>query len=143
MIARKVNFVLVGAYAVGWHGVVRATGDIDFLYEQTKRNVAALCLALHDFGAPEHLIDAQFLLSQDAVTQIGLEPLRIDLLAAISGVTFGEVHRGAERIELEGRPLLVIGIKELRLNKAATGRTKDRDDLRRLDAVAARRSKKR
>jgi predicted nucleotidyltransferase len=136
MIGRKVSFVLVGAYAVGWHGVVRATGDIDFLYEQTKRNVAALCLALNDFGAPPHLIDETFLLSPNAITQIGLEPLRIDLLAAISGVTFDEVRRGAIDVDVEGRSLLVIGMNELRRNKSATGRTKDREDLRRLDALA-------
>ena len=136
LIGYQVNFVLVGAYAVGWHGVVRATGDIDFLYEQSRRNVAALCHALRAFGAPEHLIDETFLLSHNAITQIGLAPLRIDLIGAISGVTFEEVSRGAIPIELEGRSLRVIGLEELRRNKAATGRTKDRDDLRRLDAIA-------
>ena len=50
---RKVSFVLVGGYAVGMHGVVRATGDVDFLYEQTPGNVDALCKALRDFGAPD------------------------------------------------------------------------------------------
>ncbi|MEO8622971.1 MAG: nucleotidyl transferase AbiEii/AbiGii toxin family protein [bacterium] len=139
---RKVNFVLVGAYALGWHGVVRATGDIDFLYEQTKRNVAALCVALSDFGAPPHLIDEEFLLSPNAITQIGLEPLRIDLLAAISGVTFDEVRRGAIEVEVEGRSLLVIGMNELRRNKGATGRAKDREDLRRLDALPQVRSRR-
>lgn len=143
--AHQVHFVLVGGYAVGWHGVVRATGDIDFLYEQTEDNVRRLCDALQDFGAPEHVIDPEFLLSPDAVTQIGLEPFRIDLLAAITGVTFDEVRAGAVEIELEGQRLLVIGINELRANKRATGRAKDRDDLRRLAAAEGRtpnRSKK-
>ena len=55
----EVSFVLVGGYAVGYHGVVRATGDIEFLYEQTPENVERLCTALQDFGAPEHLIDRE------------------------------------------------------------------------------------
>lgn len=137
----RVGFVLVGGYAVGWHGVIRATGDIDFLYSQTAANVGRLCNALRDFGAPEQLIDRSFLLTPGAVTQIGVPPLRIDLLATITGVTFAEARSGAERAELHGQRLLVIGIDELRRNKQATGRPKDRDDLRRLAAVSPQRGK--
>jgi hypothetical protein len=133
--SHQVVFVLVGGYAVGWHGVVRATGDIDFLYEQKAKNVARLCAALREFGAPDRLIDSKFLLSPNAVTQIGRTPLRIDLLAAITGVTFSEVRAGAVEVELDRQRLLVIGITELRRNKRATGRAKDQEDLRRLDAV--------
>lgn len=136
--AQRVVFVLVGGYAVGFHGVVRATGDIDFLYQRTKENVARLCAALRDFGAPDQLIDPAFLISAGSVTQIGLEPFRIDLLASVSGVTFKQVLTGAERIEIGGQPLLVIGLEELRANKAATGRAKDQDDLRRLAGMKRR-----
>lgn len=133
----KVSFVLVGGYAVGFHGVVRATGHIDLLYKQTEQNVNALCAALRRFGAPEHLIDRNFLLSKNAVTQIGLEPLRIDLLSSISGVSFEEVRSGAESIILDSKSLLVIGLNELRRNKAATGRAKDKQDLQRLQQFSA------
>lgn len=128
--------MLVGGYAVGWHGVVRATGDIDFLYQQTDDNVERLCSALRAFGAPGHLIDPEFLMSANAETQIGHEPLRIDLLAAITGVAFDEVRAGVNEAELEGQRMLVIGIRELRANKRATGRPRDHDDLRRLDAAS-------
>ncbi|MDB4899247.1 MAG: nucleotidyltransferase family protein [Gemmatimonadetes bacterium] len=133
--AHRVRYVLVGGYAVGWHGVVRATGDIDFLYDRASRNVARLCAAMGEFGAPPQLIDAEFMMSDDAVTQIGQEPFRIDLLASISGVSFKEVFAGAVKIELEGQRLLVIGLAELLRNKAATGRVKDVTDLRRLAAA--------
>lgn len=135
--ANAVLFVLVGGYALGWHGVVRATGDIDFLYDRTEENVARLCAAMGDFGAPENLIDPEFLMSPRSVTQIGIEPLRIDLLSDVSGVTFAAVRAGADEIELDGSRLLVIGIRELLANKAATGRAKDKSDLRRLDQAAA------
>lgn len=69
------------------------------------------------------------------LTQIGREPLRIDLLAAITGVAFDEVRAGVEDVELDGQHLLVIGINELRKNKRATGRAKDKDDLRRLGVM--------
>lgn len=127
-----VIFVLVGGYAVGWHGVVRATGDIDFLYERTEENVERLCAAMRAFGAPDNLVDPAFMLSSDAVTQIGNDPLRIDLLAGISGVSFADVRAGAIEAELSGNRMLVIGLNELRTNKAATGRQRDKDDLRRL-----------
>ncbi len=133
---REVVFVLVGGFAVGWHGVVRATGDIDFLYEQDPENVARLCKALEDFGAPKQFIDPAFLLSANAVTQIGNPPLRIDLLSAISGVAFEAVRAGAIATELAGERLLIIGLAELLVNKRATGRAKDKDDVRRLRAAA-------
>lgn len=131
--------VLVGGYALGWHGVIRATGDIDFLYKQTTANVRRLCAALREFGAPEHLVDPPFLLSPNAVTQIGLPPLRIDLLAAISGVSFAEVDAGAHHVEVDGQRLRVIGVNELRRNKQAAGRAKDKQDLRGLASASPRR----
>ena len=134
--AHEVVFILVGGFAVGWHGVVRATGDIDFLYEQTPKNVKRLCKALEEFGAPAHLIDADFLLSRNAVTQIGNEPLRIDLLSSISGVSFEQVRAGAVETSIAGQRLLIIGLAELRVNKRATGRVKDKEDLRRLTPVS-------
>lgn len=130
--AHHVVFILVGGFAVGWHGVVRATGDIDFLYEQTRKNVKRLCKALEEFGAPAHLIDAPFLMSPDAVTQIGNEPFRIDLLSSISGVTFEQVRAGVVKTSIAGQQMLIIGLEELRVNKRATGRVKDQEDLRRL-----------
>jgi hypothetical protein len=135
--ARRVNAVLVGGYAMGWHGVVRATGDIDFLYEQTSGNVDRLCSALQDFGAPDRFIDRAFLLSPDAITQIGLPPFRIDLLAAISGVSFASVRAGAEEVLVNGQKLVVIGLAELRANKAASGRPKDIQDLQQLNSSKA------
>ena len=78
-------------------------------------------------------------MTPNAVTQIELAPVRIDLLAAITGVTFAEAHAGAETVELENERLLVIGLEDLRRNKRATGRTKDKDDLRRLSDAGRRR----
>ncbi|MEO5568454.1 MAG: nucleotidyltransferase [Gemmatimonadaceae bacterium] len=141
--AHRVKFVLVGGYAVGFHGVVRATGDVDFLYERERSNVQSLCAALREFGAPEHLIDEAFLLSPDAVTQMGVPPLRIDLLGEISGVTFAEVWSGAVDSRVDGCKLRIIGLEQLRANKLASGRPKDLLDVRALDARRAGRQKKR
>ena len=109
----KVGFVLVGAYALGVHGIVRATGDLDVLYRRSRANVRRLRTAMQEFGAPAEIIDEEALLTEDIVTQFGQPPYRIDLLNAIDGVTFAEVWK----------------------NKRASGRKKDKDDLRMLDAM--------
>ncbi|MBA2292711.1 MAG: hypothetical protein H0W15_09700 [Gemmatimonadales bacterium] len=133
--AHQVVSILVGGFALGYHGVVRATSDIDFLYDRSPKNVSRLCSALTEFGAPPHVIDPEFMQHADAITMIGQPPLRIDLLASISGVSFSEVRAGALSVEVDGHPLLVIGLAALKTNKAATDRVKDREDLRRLEAV--------
>jgi hypothetical protein len=120
--SRRVDFVLVGGYALGIHGVVRATGDIDFLYRRTRKNVDSLCASMEDFGAPPEVIDADALLLPETVTQFGRPPNRIDLLNAIDGVTFGEVWKGASTTTIGGQKMRVIGLNELRKNKSATGR---------------------
>ncbi len=132
MNAHAVDFVLVGVYAVGVYGVVRATSDIDFLYRCSADNVARLCHALAEFGAPEIVIDPVALLNPDTVSAFGSPPHRIDLLASISGVDFEMVWQGAQRITIGDLTLRVIGLAELRQNKSATGRAKDKSDLRLL-----------
>lgn len=128
----RVDAVLVGGYAVGVYGVVLATRDIDFLYRRTAANVQRLCRALEAFGAPPTALDPKSLLTPDMVTMFGLPPFRIDLLGDISGVEFAAVWRGSHVVTLAGTPIRVIGLAELRANKASTGRAKDEADVRRL-----------
>lgn len=139
--ARRVDVVLVGGYALGVHGVVRATGDIDFLYRRTKLTVRRLCAAMEDFGAPPEVIEPDVLMKAEVVTQFGQPPYRIDLLSEIDGVSFGEVWRGALRTVIDGQPMRVIGVSELLKNKKATGRRKDAEDARQLGILSARKSR--
>jgi hypothetical protein len=132
MHAHGVDYLLVGGYAVGVYGHVRATADIDFLYRADSENVARPLQALVAFGAPPTLLDRAHLESLDAVTAFGAPPMRIDLLSSISGVTYDEAAAGALCVDVSGTPLHVIGLAALRANKRASGRKKDRDDLRRL-----------
>ena len=132
---QQVDFVLVGAYALGVHGVVRATGDLDLLYRRTRENVQRLRVATHEFGAPAEIIDEKALLTRDIVTQFGQPPYRIDLLNAIDGVTFAEVWNGAMGVTIGQQQMRVIGLREFKKNKRAWGRRKDKDGLRRLGAV--------
>lgn len=136
----KVEFVLVGGYALGVHGVIRATGDIDFMYRRTRKNVRRLVAAMSQFGAPSGVIDEEALMKTGLVTQFGKPPQRIDLLNEIDGVTFPEVWKGVVTVRIGGQKMSVIGLKELRRNKGATGRKKDEEDLRQLNVRDARKT---
>lgn len=130
--AAKVEYVLVGGYAVGVHGHIRATSDIDFFYRRTAANARRLIRALGAFGAPPDVMDAEHLLRPESVSAFGSPPMRIDLLASISGVTFDDAVYDQLHVEIAGESLPVIGLAALRANKRASGRRKDKDDLRHL-----------
>jgi hypothetical protein len=131
--AHAVEYMLVGGYAVGLYGHIRATADIDFFYRTSPDNVERLIKALTAFGAPDVVVDRAQLAKPKSVTQFGEPPTRIDLLAGISGVTFEDALATAMLVEIApGQPLPVIGLEALRTNKLASGRKKDRDDLRLL-----------
>lgn len=130
--AHAVDYLLVGGYAVGMYGHVRATTDIDFFYRTTPENVDRLIHALAAFGAPESVVNREQLAAPMGVTQFGEPPVRIDLLSDITAVSFDEAQVDAVTIEIAGERLPVIGLAALRKNKQATGRKKDRDDLKRL-----------
>ncbi len=134
--AHGVEYLLVGGYAVGMYGHVRATTDIDFFYRATSENVARLVGAMTTFGAPVDVIDPVHLSTPNVVTAFGAPPIRIDLLSSISGVTFEQAHVDAVSVHVLGETLAVIGLAALRANKKATGRKKDRDDLKRLPVAA-------
>ncbi len=130
--ANGVEYLLVGGYAVGVHGYVRATVDIDFFYRRTPENVTRVLAALQEFGAPPVVLDRAHLEAPDTVTAFGEPPIRIDLLSELSGVTFDEAREGAVEVPLDGELLPVIGLLALRANKEASGRPKDRFDLEQL-----------
>src|SRR5436305_4101138 len=86
----KVDFIIVGAYALAAHGFPRATGDIDIWVRNSSDNARKIMYALNKFGAPTSNISEEDFTSPDIVVQIGVEPCRIDLLTCISGVDFDE-----------------------------------------------------
>jgi hypothetical protein len=128
------EFVVVGAYAVAFHGAPRTSGDIDLFVRPSPENAKRVYDALTVFGAP--LISAGVAAADfacpGAVYQIGLPPRRIDILTEISGVTFDEAWTSRTMAEVEGRPVALIGREALLKNKGASGRPKDAADISRL-----------
>jgi hypothetical protein len=131
-IDRDVRFLIVGAYALGVHGRPRATGDLDVWVDPTPHNAARVMEALEAFGAPLQQVAADDFSRPGIVFQMGLPPLRIDVLTELSGLTFGEAWPG--RISASFGPLTVnvIGRDAFIKNKRATGRARDLADVEAL-----------
>ena len=132
--AERVRFLMVGAYALAVHGYPRATKDIDFLVWATPENAENLLRALSRFGAPTKDLSASDFMSEGNVFQIGTAPRRIDILTRISGVTFEQAYANRVTISMEGIEVPVISLKDLILNKRASGRTQDLADVERLES---------
>ena len=129
-----VEFVIVGAYALAFHGAPRASGDIDLFVRPSTVNAQRLFDVLVRFGAPVESagVTAADFAQPGMVYQIGLPPRRIDLLTEISGLSFDEVWASRLTAEVEGRTVSFIGREALLKNKEAAGRLKDIADAARL-----------
>lgn len=132
LLSRKVEFLLVGGYALAFHGAPRFTEDIGFLLLVSPENAAKLTGVLNDFGFGEMgLTDADFL-EPDQVIQLGRAPNRIDLLTGISGVAWETAWASRIPAVMDGLEVQVLGESALEANKRATGRPQDLADLARL-----------
>ena len=131
--AHDVRFLVVGAYALGVHGRPRATGDLDVWVEATAHNAAKVMQALTAFGAPLADVAAADFTRPGIVFQMGLPPARIDVLTAITGVSFAEAWADRVRAPFGPVEVDVIGREAFIRNKRATGRTKDLGDIESLD----------
>lgn len=127
--ARRVRFLVVGAHALAIHGRPRATGDLDVLVEPTATNAARLGLALADFGFIALAQEAEKFAVPDRMATLGREPLRIDIMTSISGVTFAAAWRGRTRARAGKHLIGFLGRKEFLRNKKASGRPKDLLDV--------------
>lgn len=134
---RKVDYLVVGGYAVAFHGHPRFTGDIDFLVRATADNAQRLLAVLREFGFGSLNLSLEDLTTEGRVVQLGRPPNRIDLLTRISGVTFEEAWAGRVSGNLGAHRVDFLGWDALIQNKTVTGREKDRADVTKLLSIAA------
>ena len=134
--AEKVEYMLVGAYALAAHGLPRATGDIDLWIRSTPENAHRVWGALAAFGAPLDGLTEEDFLGADVVLQIGVAPCRIDVVTSIDGVEFEDAWARRIGIEIEGIQVNVIGRDDLIRNKRAAARPQDLADVARLEGEA-------
>ena len=124
-----VRFLIVGAYALALHGRPRATGDLDVWVDATSENAVRVVRALASFGAPMDQVSEADFSSPGVVFQMGVAPGRIDILTALTGLTFQEAWPGRVRESLGSVEVDFIGREAFIRNKRATGRLKDLGDI--------------
>ncbi len=131
-LSQKVEFLLVGGYALAFHGAPRFTEDIDLMVLVSPENADRLFHVLTEFGFGGTGITRNDFTEVDQVIQLGRAPNRIDILTGISGVTWQEACSSRVAVNLDGLEIYMIGKTELIRNKQATGRPQDLADLARL-----------
>ena len=131
--AHDVAYVIVGAYALSYHGAPRYTGDLDILIQPVAENAQQILGALSEFGFGNLGLTLTDFTTPDNVIQLGYPPVRIDLLTSITGVSWEEVNKNKETGTYGGVKVFYIGRTQLVQNKRLTGRKKDLADLESLE----------
>jgi predicted nucleotidyltransferase len=127
-----VEYVIVGGYAVGVHGFPRYTGNIDIFVGLSSENAARLVDVFNEFGFASLSLKAIDFLEPDTVVEVGREPMKIQVLTGIDGVTFDRCRSDRMMVNISGLQVPFIGFESLLANKAASPRSKDRIDLEEL-----------
>ena len=126
--SHEVEYLLIGGYAVGYYGYPRSTQDMDIWIAVSPQNAARMVAALREFGfgTPD------LFLARDRIVRMGIPPMRIEVMTTISGVRFEDCF--AERVvdNIDGVAVNLINLSHLKVNKKASGRHKDLDDLENL-----------
>ncbi len=130
--SRRVEYLVVGGYAVGFHGSPRATGDLDIWVAATEENAQKLEEVLREFGFDLSELSKELFLEKDRVVRMGVPPIRIEILTSISGVHFHQCYTSRQTAEIEGVKVHFISLEDLKANKRAAGRHQDLSDLERL-----------
>jgi len=129
---RNVRYLLVGGHAVSSYGYVRYTGDMDIWISPDPENAIRVIDAVREFGFDVPEARPETLEKPNAMFRMGVPPLRIELMTTLSGVTFEDCYARRRFIDIDGTPVFLIDIEDLRQNKLAAGRFKDLDDLEHL-----------
>jgi len=125
----NVRYLLVGGYAVGYHGYPRATGDMDIWIELSESNSKKVFSVCRDFGMPIEEISEDLFLEKNKIIRMGVPPVRLEVRTSASGVAFDECFSNREVIEIDGIQINFISLNDLKKNKRAAGRHKDLEDI--------------
>ena len=130
--AHKVEYLVIGGYAVGYHGYPRATADLDIWVAARPANAARIVAALKEFGFDLPDLSPELFLREWQIIRLGVPPVRIEIATTISGVDFVESYADRVGDTLDGVPVSLISLKHLKANKKAAGRHEDLADLEHL-----------
>ncbi|MFN5740490.1 MAG: hypothetical protein ACK5A1_02790 [Planctomyces sp.] len=127
-----VDYLLVGGFAVGFHGYPRATSDMDIWVSQSPENAGRVVAAIRAFGFNTPNLTEDLFLQRRRIVRMGHPPIRIEVMNEIDGVTFEECRPAAILAFIDGIQVPIISLGDLKRNKLASGRPKDIDDLQQL-----------
>ena len=134
----KVKYLVVGAYAVGYYAEPRFTKDLDVWVSADEANAARVYRALRTFGAPLTALRPHHFTNARMVYQIGVAPIRVDVLMGLPSVNFAAAWRRRRRSTYAGVPIYMISRIDLIRSKRRAGRAQDRLDLEMLSATPRR-----
>ena len=123
--AEKVDYLLVGAWALALHGCPRYTGDMDIWIRPTLENAEALIRALRQFGFKSKEFDPQAFTKEENIFRFGFPPMQVDIINSISGVDFNSCYKNIIKVRVGDVSINVIGLDDFKKNKLASGRPKD------------------
>ena len=127
--AHKVEYLIVGAYALAFHGAPRYTGDMDIYVKPNPTNAQRIMAALNDFGFGSVELSAADFEAEDKVVQLGFPPVRVDIVTSITGVSWEKAASGRIEGMYGNVPVYYVGREQFISNKRALGRKKDLADL--------------
>ena len=129
----EVEYLLVGGYAVGFHGYPRPTGDIDFWISNTQQNAEKIVRVLNDFGFASPDLSASLFTQGKSIVRMGIAPFKLEVITHIDGVSFADCYRSRIETSIDECKVKVIGLDDLLVNKKASGRPKDINDVLELE----------
>ncbi|HAJ80130.1 MAG TPA: hypothetical protein DCO75_10195 [Fibrobacteres bacterium] len=130
--SHNVKYLLVGGYAVAYHGYPRATGDMDIWIAMDAVNAEKTVEVLRDFGMHQEEVSPELFLEKDRIIRMGFPPVRIEVITGVSGVDFYDCYTKRTTVVIDEISIDFISLDDLKKNKEASGRYKDLEDLRHL-----------
>jgi predicted nucleotidyltransferase len=133
--SHKIEYLLIGGYAVGYYGYPRTTADIDVWIAIHPDTASKMVQVFYAFGMRSPEINSELFTTPGNIVRMGMAPVRIEILNKIDGVEFSTCYKRRGLIELDEVPVPIISLEDLRKNKLASGRHKDLDDLEHLPEI--------
>jgi predicted nucleotidyltransferase len=130
--SKRVEYLVIGGWAVGYYGYPRATGDLDIWVSMKKENAEKIIQTFKDFGFDVPDLSTNLFTKENQIIRIGIPPLRIEVLTTISGVSFEDCFINKKVVEIDNVKINLISLPDLKKNKAAAKRHRDLDDLEKL-----------
>ena len=132
--SRKIEYLVIGGYAVGYHGYPRATGDMDVWIAMTEKNAGEMVRVLKEFGFDLPELRKELFLKKGNVIRMGVPPMRLEILTSVDGVAFEACFKNRIVADFGMFKVNFISKEDLLLNKRASGRPKDLADFDRLQS---------